>query len=123
MTEQQKAYFGIKEADGKVHYYAVPHTDGYSGLIYNVDVFDKWGYYFSSDIDTEDVSDWAIEDLFTKGTSRSKGPDGKANTSDDGLPATYEQFFILCDMISQDGNIPVTWTGENYKDYFYRYKR
>ena len=117
MTEQQKAYFGIKEADGKVHYYAVPHTDGYSGLIYNVDVFDKWGYYFSSDIDTEDVSDWAIEDLFTKGKSRSKGPDGKANTSDDGLPATYEQFFILCDMISQDGNIPVTWTGENYKDY------
>ena len=117
MTQQQKDYFGIKDAEGKVHYYAVPHTDGYQGLIYNVDVFDKWGYYFSSDIDTEDVSDWAIEDLFTKGTNRSKGPDGKAKTADDGLPATYEQFFILCDMISQDGNVPVTWTGENYKDY------
>lgn len=117
MTPEQVDYFGMEGADGKTHYYGIPYNEGFSGLIYNVDVFDDWGYWFSSVVDEEDISQYNKEDLFTKTGKKSKGPDGKSGTSDDGLPATYEQFFVLCDMIAQDGNVPVTWTGKNYVDY------
>lgn len=116
LTPEQKAYFGIS-TEGGTKYYGLPHYSGYSGLIYNIDLFEKNGYYFRADVsDVEIVPD----DYFIQpGSSekRSAGPDGEFDTPDDGLPTTYEEFFLLCRYISNDGNTPIVWTGHNYRDY------
>ncbi|MFR6640367.1 MAG: hypothetical protein ACLUSP_02670 [Christensenellales bacterium] len=37
--------------------------------------------------------------------------DGKPNTDDDGLPATYDEFFALCDKMKSEGVTPICWNG------------
>lgn len=96
--------------DGK--YYAVPHYRLFSGIQYNVRLWQDEGYYFAAD----------GESFVTPGSTaeeepRSKGPDGKANTADDGLPATYDDFFKLCDYICESGNVPFVWTGQYLSQY------
>lgn len=116
LTQEQKNYYGLEE-NGETHYYALPHYSGYSGLIYNVDLFEERGYYF---VDNPVVNENSpIEDYFiyNDDDKRSAGPDGEYNTSDDGLPSTYEEFFMLCEYIQSGGETPVVWTGANYKDY------
>lgn len=114
LTAEQKQYFGVAEADG-AHYYAIPHYSGYSGLVYNVDLFNDRGYYFVDDPQDTDY----IEDYFvaSPADTKSKGPDGIAGTYDDGLPATYDEFLLLCRYIEEGGDTPVMWSGKNYKDY------
>lgn len=41
----------------------------------------------------------------------SAGPDGKYDTFDDGLPATYEEFYLLCNKMVSAGVTPFIWTG------------
>lgn len=116
LTEEQKSYYGIVE-NGETHYYGLPHYAGYSGLIYNVDLFEERGYYF---VDNPVVTaDSPLEDYFiyNDDDKRSAGPDGLYDTYDDGLPATYEEFFMLCEYIQSGGETPVVWTGANNTDY------
>ena len=91
--------------DGK--YYALPFYDGFLGFIYDVDMFEKMGYFF-----TEDGS-------FTGDpTKKSVGIDGKSGTWDDGLPKTYAQFNELVTYIREDGKVtPFVYSAEG-KDYF-----
>lgn len=46
---------------------------------------------------------------------KSAGPDGKYGTPDDGLPATYDEFFYLMDVISSASKnlVPIIWSGAN----------
>lgn len=107
MSASQKAFY--KTNDGK--YYGVPHYSGYSGITYDVDLFDGDNLYFS---DAEDGRTF----VSSKDDSRSLGPDGKAGTRDDGLPATYADFFFLLDHMSQDlGITPMVWNGQYYNTY------
>ncbi len=110
LSEAQKEYFDI---DGK--YYGVPHYAGYSGLVYNVDLFNEKGYYFKNNYGTPSQ----IEDYFIYSNSdtKSTGPDGQLGTDDDGLPATYEEFFILCKYIQQSGDTPIIWNGAGHTTY------
>ncbi len=109
LSESQKDFYDI---DGK--YYGVPHYAGYSGLVYNVDLFEEKGYYFKDGYGTPTE----IEDYFAYGDdTRSTGPDGQLGTDDDGLPATYEEFGILCRYIQQTGNTPIIWTGAGHTTY------
>ena len=115
LTPQQKAHYGILEADGKTHYYGIPHYQTYGGLMYNIDLFEKRGYYF-----VNDPQGTNIEDLFVyyPDDVKSAGPDGQLGTYDDGLPATYDEFFTLCEYIAQTGDsIPVLWSGQHGGDY------
>lgn len=114
LTDEQKAYYGVAENDGKTHYYAIPHYSAYTGLVYNKDLFDQKGYYFAKTPAGSELSDYFI---YNDDDERSAGPDGIENTDDDGLPATYDEFFMLCDYIAQDGGTPLVWTGANYRDY------
>lgn len=43
----------------------------------------------------------------------SAGPDGKHGTYDDGLPATYEEFYLLMTVMTGKGVTPFIWTGDN----------
>ena len=108
MYEEQKNYLGV-EKDGQTRYYAIPHYASYTSLMYNVDLFEKEKYYFAKDV--EGVQN--IEDYFIVRSTdeKSAGPDGQYGTNDDGLPATYEEFFILCKYIASSGHTPVNWNG------------
>ena len=113
MTEEQRNYFGVTK-NGETRYYGIPHYSGYAGFVYTVDLFEKNNWYFTAN----PLSD-ALEDqfIYSKTETRSAGPDGKTGTYDDGLPATYEQFFQLCEWISQANKIPVLWSGKHNLDY------
>ena len=114
LTDEQKEYYGVAESDGKTHYYAIPHYSAYTGIVYNKDLFDQKGYYFAKTPAGTEIADYFI---YNDDDERSAGPDGVEGTDDDGLPATYDEFFMLCDYIVQDGGTPLVWTGANYRDY------
>ena len=98
---------------GAGSYYAVPHQLGFFGLVYNVELFEQRGYYFSATLDEAGGSRL----IATPEEDRSAGPDGESGTLDDGLPATYQEFFYLCQQIALQGDIPVLWGGEKYESY------
>lgn len=89
--------------DGK--YYALPHYESFRGVVYDVDLFDKNNLYFAADRTYNDF-------ILTAGEQKSAGPDGVIGTTDDGLPATYEEFFKLCDHMVELGITPFVWSGE-----------
>ena len=100
-------------------YYALPHYAYYGGLPYNVDVFEDNLLYFSNNSKVNGGFITSLE------STRSLGPDGKTGkidgvnySLDDGLPATYEEFFKLCDRMIDCDVIPFTWSGEYGKAYF-----
>ena len=104
--EQQKYY----NYNGK--YYALPHYAYYGGLTYNVDLFEDELLYFSSNKSVNGGFITSLDD------AKSAGPDGKTGTYDDGLPATYDEFFKLCDRMVDQDVIPFTWSGMYGKAYF-----
>ena len=112
LSDEQKAYFNI---DGK--YYGVPHYAGYVGINYDIDLFEEKGYYlkdgYSYDGNTEKLAA-----CFTADKSKmTAGPDGKKGTDDDGLPTTYDEFFMLCGYIKQNDDMPITWDNKNRQKY------
>lgn len=99
-------------------YYMVPFYDGFYGFIYDVDLFEEEGYYFDDFGDTLKLKDGKNATAAKRAefeAQKSKGPDNVKGTYDDGLPATYEQFIELCDIISAK-NIPFCYSG-SYDDY------
>ncbi|MDR0426306.1 MAG: hypothetical protein LBH24_03950 [Clostridiales bacterium] len=120
LTEKQKTY--LKATDGK--YYAVPHYAAFGGLVYDRDMFDREFLYFKKDwqssvTDVNDKFQWADAFVTDLAQDRSAGPDGDHGTPhDNGLPATYEEFFLLCNYIADIGFRPLTWMGGGYEQYF-----
>lgn len=117
MNEKQISYFGgLTSESAEEKYYALPHYKGAMALIYNVEIFDEYGFYIS---DSETTS------LISKtNPNKSKGPDGKTGTEngvdysmDDGLPATYDEFFYLCGQMLKRGVTPFVMPG-TYTDYY-----
>ncbi len=118
LTDEQQAFYGIEgvRADGKAQYLGIPHYFGSYGLVYNKTLFDKKGYYFLNDYD----EDAPLEDKFDfYGTGqRSPGPDGTPGTDDDGLPATYQEFYWLLEYIARVNlQTALSWTGQYYTQY------
>lgn len=117
MYEEQRDFYGVTE-NGETKYYAVPHYFGFYGIMYDIDLFEANKYYFAKDRSLYEESG-LLEDKFISNMNptRSAGPDGTEGTYDDGLPATYEEFFELCDYIASTSVMPIRWTGANYRDY------
>lgn len=105
LTQGQKDFLQV---DGE--YYAIPHYEGYTGLIYDVDLFESEGLYFAKDKDNG--NDGFVYDGTDK-DERAAGPNGKEGDYDDGLPATYDEFFVLMDKLVDAGITPVGWSGIN----------
>lgn len=117
MNEKQISYFGgLTSENAEEKYYALPHYKGAMALIYNVEIFDEYGFYIS---DSETTS------LISKtNPNKSKGPDGKTGkengvdySMDDGLPATYDEFFYLCGQMLKRGVTPFVMPG-TFTDYY-----
>ncbi len=115
LSAEQKSFYGVQEADGKTHYYALPHYSGYMGLNYNIDLFEEKGWYFKDGYKAD--ADLLDKFIYDEDDVRTAGPDGVKGTDDDGLPATYEEFYLLCEFIWQNGCTPITWMGNTYSDY------
>ena len=112
LSESQRDYFGVQE-DGATKYYGIPHFSGAYGIVYDIDLFDQKGYYFKKGYENETVLDEKF--IYYDDDVKSAGPDGEEGTDDDGLPATYEDFFDLCRYIRAAGDVPVSWTGQYYQ--------
>lgn len=93
--------------DGK--YYALPHYEVYSGVIYNKDIWEDYGLYISADGNFVKKS---------SGVALGVGPDGITPSDDDGLPASWEEFFNLCNYMVNDTEVtPLAISGQNVRDY------
>ena len=89
--------------DGK--YYAIPFYETYYSFAYDLDLWDTKSFYISS------TGGWTSAD-----GDLSAGPDGASGTSDDGLPATYDEFAKLLTRILDAGVTPFV-TASNAQDY------
>ena len=107
LTPQQVAYY---KHNGK--YYGIPHYASYFGITYDIELFDEELLYFAQ-TSHGDSSAGRFAQSLTE--TRSAGPDGKPGTNDDGLPATYADFFVLCDYMYSLGIKPLTFAG-NVRD-------
>lgn len=107
---QQKAY---KAFDGK--YYCLPHYESFPGLTIDADLW-KENFLYVADTELGNSMDdygCCLDDT----SILSKGPDGEAGTYDDGLPATYDEFFNVCEKMVSLGIDPFIWTG-GFPEYF-----
>ncbi len=117
LNETQKDYY---DYNGKI--YAIPHYASYFGLSYDIDLFEKQNLYYAKNPTTSTGL------VTSKTQERSLGPDGKTGiidgvdySADDGLPATYDELFALCDVMTKKGITPFLWSGmvrQGYIDYF-----
>ena len=118
LDEMLKGYLTAK--DGK--YYMLPFYDGFYGFVYDVELFEEESFYFDDDgafIGVNRDADDATRAEFE--ADKSNGPDGKPDTYDDGLPATYEQMMELVDQIKFKGYIPFCYAGSTeYVDKAFR---
>lgn len=115
LNDEQKSFYDM---DGK--YYALPHHDHQTGLIYDVDLFTDEGLFYAKN-GAPSEAEFTGTVKFTGGENRSAGPDGQYGTADDGLPATYDEFYALCDyMTDKNSDVdikPILWSGTNKQDY------
>lgn len=89
----------ITALDGK--YYVVPHYESYGGLTYDRALFD------SKNLFIKEGGGWT-----NLSGSLSVGPDGIRNTSDDGLPSSYEEFYALLDRMVLLKIVPFIYSGQ-----------
>lgn len=90
-------------------HYVLPHYEIYPGLTYDVDLFEEESLYF--DIDGKFTNYFKSYDEDPEKSNLSPGPDGVKGTYDDGLPATYEQFFDLCNRMKMRSIAPFAFSG------------
>lgn len=106
MRKSYKDWFCI---DGK--YYGLPQYEAASGIGYDVDLFNNNKLYINKQY--EDSNN--LSKKFSCGendANRAYGPDGEKGTYDDGLPATFEDFFDLCERMVEKSITPVIWAGK-----------
>ena len=99
LQPEQDSFLKVNE-----NYYAIPHYFGTNGIVYDVELFDRCNAFLDS------------AGNFTKKSTDSGlslGGDNVANTSDDGLPATYAEFYALCEHLQQFTVTPLIWSGEH----------
>lgn len=107
LTEEQKSWY--KAINGK--YYVIPHYEYFGGLSYDINTFEDYKLYFSKNSDNGNNGF-----IITDTEEKSVGLDGVPNTSDDGLPTSYEEFYSLMEQMKKVGVTPFVWTGQ-YKFY------
>lgn len=101
------------QSAAKPQYYGIPWYVAFPSINYDVTLFEDNCYYFAAE--GQGDKDGFINDA---NTPKSLGPDGKTGvidgvdySIDDGMPATFDEFFVMCDKMVDDGVVPFIWTG------------
>lgn len=99
-------------------YYCIPHYASFAGINYDIDLFNSKKLFYAKDgVPSEPNFTGTVRYTNLKG-QKSKGPDGEYGTYDDGLPATYDEFFALCGYMKNAMSItPFIWTGQYRTSY------
>ena len=102
--------------------YAIPHYDSSYALYYDTEMFNFYGFYLKGD---GSEKQYALKNgssyEFTNSEGQlSSGPNGVVGDYDDGLPATYEQFYALCDKMQSKRVTPFSYSG-SYSFYLTRF--
>lgn len=103
MYEDSINYYSYK--DNK--FYALPHYSIFSSITYNRALFEKKKLYFAKNPGASTESKF----IQPGNLDKSCGPDGIYNTNDDGLPATWDEMFTLCDYMLTRDVTPFIWCG------------
>ncbi len=101
-------------------YYALPHYEFYPGVTYDVELFDNYDLYFAASGEQNVTTEFGTAAFITAANpTKSLGPDGEANTYDDGLPSSLKELLILCSHMSGLGITPFALSGKvpNYINY------
>lgn len=93
------------------HVYGLPLNEGYSGLSYDRELFDKNNFYIADPVSNgtntaDDLEPYSDSDLGLsanfiahKNAKKSCGADGAYGTADDGLPTSLTELLLLCSKI------------------------
>ena len=107
-------------------YYALPNTSEIVGLFFDVNAFNRYGYFFADDKnDAESFYSEITKETYyfvnptnnsTDSDNKSAGVDLVYGTEDDGLPRTLNEFIALCEYIKSFDRYPfICAGGELYK--------
>lgn len=109
MYESNQATYCI---DGK--YYALPHYEAYSGLTYDVELFEEYGLFLADENvgDTYEYTFGSANFVSSDTDAKSCGSDGMYDTQDDGLPSSLTEFLILCAKMKEQGIVPLMYAGQ-----------
>lgn len=93
-------------------YYGLPHHAFFSVFSYNKKLFDDKKLYFAA---TPNGTELAGQFITVGNMTKSCGPDGIMGNEDDGLPATYDEMFLLFDYMTKGGKAvtPLIWPGKS----------
>lgn len=111
MNTDAANYFDTDDTEEGKRFQAIPFYETYFTIIYNADLFAQESLYLT----TAGSGAWNNPLSWTSDVNApniSPGPDGDIETTfDNGLPATYDEFFQLCEKAKQAGLIPLSWNG------------
>lgn len=111
MNTDAAKYFDTDDTENGRQFQAIPFYETYFTIIYNADLFAQESLYLT----TSGSGAWNNPLSWTSDVNApniSPGPDGDIGTTfDNGLPATYDEFFQLCEKAKQSGLIPLSWNG------------
>ncbi len=105
--------------DGESKYFALPWYSSYYGTVYDVDLFREKGLYYTKTNSVFDANhkyegiDGIIgnaDDEYGPDGKTGVGTDGSDYTLDDGLPATWDDFFKLMEVMEANDVIPFIFT-------------
>lgn len=123
MSQTLVNYF--KTEDGK--YYGLPFYEASACIAYDIDLFEDSRLYLAKNGAPSEAyvggtfnSGYKYTSGLAGNAPKSAGPDAQYGTYDDGLPATYEEFYEVCRNMRKKGITPLTWPGA-HQDYFNDY--
>lgn len=132
IPEESRARYQI---DGK--YYALPSVEYYPGMAYDINLFDRYGYYFAKEDFPDSTTRFESsitnetyqfverptlnnnQEIVSESPNKSCGPDGEYGTDDDGLPSSLYELIALCEYMKLDGVSPLNFPGayDGYSDF------
>lgn len=111
LSAGDREYYSVTESNPT--YYGLPWYCSFLTMSYDIELFEDENLYFAAEGEGD-----ASGFVTSTETPKSLGPDGRTGliegvdySVDDGMPATYDDFFVLCDKIVDLGYIPFIWAG------------
>lgn len=98
-------------------YYGIPYYYLITGMVYDADLFNARGLYMFKN------NQFGAKQADIDAGLCSLGPDGIANTVDDGMPNTWNDFIRLMNYMVSADIIPFTWDGIDLYQLKYAYNQ